>query len=1146
MCEVHRKRRVAITVDVEAHTIRAARDHVNRLIWGRQNGREAGIQTMMDIADRHGVPMTFFLDYPEAELYGEDLLDVGREIHRRGHDLQPHCHVEYLVKRLFGLDDMWAVRLPTATPEQSRAIVDSLVERHAAITGSSPLAYRSGAYLIGPHYLDALKQSGVRLDASYNLCCPENPFSLGLRGPFVWQNGLWEIPVPLIPYFQKANHLVAWNFNFKGFLRSSVAENVVLHKKFLDTWFKRHGDDAIATLIMHSWSFWQMDAKGHMSIPLEGNEELFDALLRMLKDNFTIVNLGEVAKNEAPDVCLERVSPLEATGHCPVCYEPVSHFQDYNAPERQCPFCKSVERQRTLVDLVYAGAFGPQIFNGKDILHIAPCWSEQLLLRRMHECRVTTLNIQPGCDMQADIQAMPELADNSFDIVLASEVFRHVRNLDAALKEIARVLRPGGLLLCSDCLENADYGREITDEAEQISWYGKEKLEAYGIGDFRRFGRKDWEEAFKPYFYIRIFKADDKATGDPAWWMICVPRKGTKHAFSAAILCSNAGRILYNAQADPVSDFFPSFSDWPRFREAIAEYALQKENLEQIKNAIYALHFTTVECIDSYESAIPNFLASYPSSVIPYPAQAWRHLLPSLRDDPARGDSPHLRHIMAGIECWLDVYGSFAHSPALTPHTRFKVWTDSAVAIRVNVMAYALLRAATLTSCDDARYERLFRAMLDHILLLCADHFFSGTDNHGLLQILGLLVFTKALPCFSWGAHVQALATKRLRKLLERMVTSEGFVREHSSEYQAAILPILANMERFLTEESDRQFLRTQLKSLRAALAHFIRPDGSLAPLGDTPPFISPSTLNEITRARARVARQKDLALFPKSGYAFVRARLGDNAANNVSWLALQGAFHSRIHKHCDDLAFLWSEGKQNILVDSGQQYGYDGLLFVGPLYDKGFYFSAPNRVYSESVHAHNAVEIHGESYSRKIPPPGALPLSGGQLSEKYWLLEGEWQRPEGFRQQRRLVFSPARWLLVMDEVQPLSVASPEHTSFSQWFHLDASLNLLSCERGQACAMLPDKRKLYCQNLNYGELSHHKGEFAPRMQAWQATESTQWLEPAWTIGVHQRGKAAQFATLFSLCGPCISFRVIKHVCHIQFENESGDDIILQL
>ena len=529
MDEHAHKRRVALTVDVEAHPIRAAEDHVNRLIWGRQHGREAGIQTMMDMADRHGVPMTFFLDYPEAELYGDDLLDVGREIHRRGHDLQPHCHAEYLVKRLFGLDDMWAVRLPTATPEQCRAIAEALAAYHADITGRPPLAHRSGAYLIGPNYLDALKSAGFIIDASYYyLLCPASSMLLGDYGGFRWQNGLRELPIPLIPHFRNLNRLVLWNFHARPFTVGNLAENLQTHREFLRAWFNRHGDGAVATLVLHSWSFWKMDAAGYFTIPADEMRELLDGLLAMLKEEYEIVSVGQLAEEErAAPAPLEAVQPAVSAPVCPICHEPASHFQDYNnGSKRRCPFCGSVERQRTLVDLLYAGAFGPGVFHQRDVLHIAPGRPEKLLLRRMQQPRVTTLNILPGCDLQADIQAMPELADNSFDVVLASEVFRHVRDLDKALAEIARVLRPGGILLCSDCLEDADYGREITDIDEQTAWYGREKWEQYGIGDFRRFGRKDWEARFQPWFSTRLFNADDKATGSPAWWLVCTSRKG--------------------------------------------------------------------------------------------------------------------------------------------------------------------------------------------------------------------------------------------------------------------------------------------------------------------------------------------------------------------------------------------------------------------------------------------------------------------------------------------------------------------------------------------------------------------------------------------------------------------------------------------
>ena len=40
-------------------------------------------------------------------------------------------------------------------------------------------------------------------------------------------------------------------------------------------------------------------------------------------------------------------------------------------------------------------------------------------------------------------------ADASFDLVLCNELFEHVRDLDQAFREIARVLRPGGRLVAT-------------------------------------------------------------------------------------------------------------------------------------------------------------------------------------------------------------------------------------------------------------------------------------------------------------------------------------------------------------------------------------------------------------------------------------------------------------------------------------------------------------------------------------------------------------------------------------------------------------------------------------------------------------------------------------------------------------------------
>jgi 2-polyprenyl-6-hydroxyphenyl methylase / 3-demethylubiquinone-9 3-methyltransferase len=49
--------------------------------------------------------------------------------------------------------------------------------------------------------------------------------------------------------------------------------------------------------------------------------------------------------------------------------------------------------------------------------------------------------------VRGDVTAVP-LADAAADVVLAGEIFEHVRDLEAVVAEIGRILRPGGTLVC--------------------------------------------------------------------------------------------------------------------------------------------------------------------------------------------------------------------------------------------------------------------------------------------------------------------------------------------------------------------------------------------------------------------------------------------------------------------------------------------------------------------------------------------------------------------------------------------------------------------------------------------------------------------------------------------------------------------------
>lgn len=57
------------------------------------------------------------------------------------------------------------------------------------------------------------------------------------------------------------------------------------------------------------------------------------------------------------------------------------------------------------------------------------------------------LNPARHCDLVVDVRSMPQIPDKSYDCVFGNAVLEHVDDFFGALKEIARILCPGGILL---------------------------------------------------------------------------------------------------------------------------------------------------------------------------------------------------------------------------------------------------------------------------------------------------------------------------------------------------------------------------------------------------------------------------------------------------------------------------------------------------------------------------------------------------------------------------------------------------------------------------------------------------------------------------------------------------------------------------
>jgi SAM-dependent methyltransferase len=212
---------------------------------------------------------------------------------------------------------------------------------------------------------------------------------------------------------------------------------------------------------------------------------------------------------------LRLLRPLWYVGNrynCPCCgwhFRKFLPFGIKRRPNAQCPKCGSLERHRLLWLFVKSRT---NLFSDNlKVLHFAPEYCLQRILRLMPNLDYVSADLDsPLATIKMDITNIL-FKDNSFDVILCSHVLEHIIDDYKAMRELFRVLKPGGWGILQTPIDSK---RDKTFEDSRIV-SPEERERFFGQSDHVRIYGRDYVDRLKEAgFEVLLIPKEDLLNPD--------------------------------------------------------------------------------------------------------------------------------------------------------------------------------------------------------------------------------------------------------------------------------------------------------------------------------------------------------------------------------------------------------------------------------------------------------------------------------------------------------------------------------------------------------------------------------------------------------------------------------------------------------
>ncbi len=202
---------------------------------------------------------------------------------------------------------------------------------------------------------------------------------------------------------------------------------------------------------------------------------------------------------------LRKVMFYGRTHYCPVCCSNIRAFFRFGPLINSCcPVCASLRRHRVawLFLQQNTNLFKP---TPKKMLHVAPELCFKLKFQQIPFLDYVAADLRDrDITVKMDITSIPH-ADNTFDIIFCSHVLEHVPNDRRAMREMVRVLKPGGwavVMVPVRMNQLTDEDLAVTDPLERERRFGQHNHVRY-------YGRDITERLERAAFKVTVVRAPE-------------------------------------------------------------------------------------------------------------------------------------------------------------------------------------------------------------------------------------------------------------------------------------------------------------------------------------------------------------------------------------------------------------------------------------------------------------------------------------------------------------------------------------------------------------------------------------------------------------------------------------------------------------